>query len=99
MDTIKLKIKAKLEIADHDGYCSGGECEYTCSIKTYIVDVPDWCTVLAEDYKYLVNYLPTPPNMDMFGSGYCDLSDECVKNDLYKHSYRYTILEATELDS
>ena len=38
---MKLKIISKLETSDHDGYCSGGECEYECKIVENIVDVPE----------------------------------------------------------
>lgn len=94
----KVKVKAKLEIADHDGYCSGGECEYSCSIKEYIIDAPYYTPNDTSDLnlQYLIDLLPEP-KIDTWGSGYCDLSDECKLNDLYKHSHKYTILEVTVL--
>ena len=92
---MKVKIKAKLEISDHDGYCSGGECEYSFSIKEYIIDVPnDEYNEYDGNYINWVYYLPKP-NIDTWGSGYCDLSNECNVNGLDKHDYRYTILEVT----
>jgi hypothetical protein len=38
---MKAKITARLETYDHDGYCSGEECEYECKIIEQIVDVPE----------------------------------------------------------
>ncbi len=97
-ESMKVKIKAKLEIADHDGYCSGGECEYSCSIKEYIIDAPYYTPndTSKLNLQYLINLLPTP-KIDTWGSGYCDLSDECKLNDLDKHSHKYTILEVNVL--
>ncbi len=92
---MKFKIVAKLEISDHDGWCSGGECEYTHTIKNYIVNIPD------EEYYdgiNLINFLPTP-EINTWGSYYCDLSDESKKNNLSNHDYKYTIVKAVILDN
>jgi len=34
----RVKIVAKLELASHDGYCSGNKCDYEAYIVTYIFD-------------------------------------------------------------
>ncbi len=92
---MKVKITAKLEISDHDGWCSDGECEYSYSTKKYTIHFPD--------YKYLGDqtnwclYLPQP-ELNMWGSGYCDVSNESVKHDLSKHEYRYTIIKVDIID-
>lgn len=91
---MKLKIKAKLEISDHDGYCSDGECEYSFSIKEYIIDIP----TDKYDNIYLIDYLPIP-DIDTGGSQYCQLSNESNINNLGKHDYKYTILEVTTYNS
>ncbi len=102
---MKVKIKAKLEIADHDGYCSGNDCEYSYSIKEYIVDIPiddEWIKEYIDMSNIKdcgidwYNYLPVP-NIDTYGSYYCDLTDECEEHDLDKHSYRYTVLNVVVL--
>jgi hypothetical protein len=95
---LKAKITAKLETSDHDGYCSGSECEYEVKKLSYIVDLPteynnyplgklhnlnehgiDWTELLPEP---VMNY----------GSGYCDLSEECHNHNIGIHEYRYTII-------
>ncbi len=92
---MKVKITAKLEISDHDGWCSGSECEYTHTIKTYIVNISD------EEYYDGIDwiiFLPTP-EINTFGSYYCDLSDESEKNNLSNHDYKYTIVNVVILDN
>lgn len=97
---MKAKITARLEISDHDGYCSGDECEYSSSIVVKKVDVPEE----YDDYGYgKINNLNEynweqflePPELDDRGyhcSYYCCLSDECIAHGLNVHDYRYTIL-------
>ncbi len=85
----KFKVKAKLEISDHDGWCSDNECNYNSFIKKYIIYAP-------ADYKYnnkndLITLLPVPDIN--YGSDYCDLNNNCKKNNLERHEYKYTILK------
>ena len=93
---MKAKITARLETSDHDGYCSGEECEYKCKIIKRIVNAPDQ----YKTYKYgeiddLSEYdwekLLEPPELGE-GSSYCSLSPECEENNLGVHDYRYTII-------
>ncbi len=90
---MKVKIKAKLEISDHDGYCSGNECEYSYSIKEYIVDIED----ISVNLNNLIKYLPIP-EINNHGSYYCDSNKESDDNNLDKHSYNYTILEVVIIE-
>ena len=95
---MKAKIIAKLETSDHDGYCSGGECEYEVKTESYIIEVP--CEYKNYPVGKLNNFdehgidwdklLPEPILND--GSGYCDLSSNCSNHDLGIHDYRYTII-------
>ena len=90
---MKVKITAKLEISDHDGYCSGGECEYTHNIEDYIIDIPD------EEYYDGINwiiFLPTP-KINNYGSYYCDNSNKSVEVNLDRHDFRYTIIKVVIL--
>ncbi len=92
---MEFKIKAKLEISDHDGWCSDNECYYSCFINKYIIKVPN-------DIKYYNNFdfttlLPVP-NINC-GSDYCELNLnhrqqfwDCKNNNLERHEYKYTIL-------
>lgn len=102
---LKAKITAKLETSDHDGYCSGEECEYEVKTQSYIVDLPSEYAnypmgKLNNLDEYGVNWervLPEPIINN--GSGYCDLSEECVNHDLGIHDYRYTILSVEIINS
>lgn len=94
----KAKIRAKLEISDHDGYCSGEECEYEIKNVSHIVDLPDQYKSYPEgkiknideftiDWKKL---LPEP-ELNNHGSYYCRVSNECEAHGLEQHDYKYTI--------
>ncbi len=37
----KARVKALLEMSEHDGYCSGEECDYTTMEKEFIIPVPE----------------------------------------------------------
>ena len=94
------RITAKLEMNNHDGYCSGDECKYTTKIVKANIVVPDEfkdfpvgrcdkrkrrCEKI--EYKW-ANHLPLP-DVNYSGSDYC----ECHKPEggVGKHEYRYTI--------
>ena len=94
------RITAKLEMNNHDGYCSGDECQYTKKIVKANIVVPDEfkdfpvgrcdkrkrrCEKI--EYKW-ANHLPLP-DVNYSGSEYC----ECHKPEggVGKHEYRYTI--------
>ena len=97
--SIIINIEAKLETSDHDGYCSGEENDYECTINNYLVELPKNIIVNEEDLtpkKLLdINYnweslLPEP---NLHGdSFYCYISDESKKHGLGCHDYRYTII-------
>jgi hypothetical protein len=94
------RITAKLEMNNHDGYCSGDECKYTKKIVKANIVVPDEfkdfpvgrCDIRKRgcgkiEYKW-ANHLPLP-DVNYSGSEYC----ECHKPEggVGKHEYRYTI--------
>jgi len=94
------RITAKLEMNNHDGYCSGDECKYTKKIVKANIVVPDEfkdfpvgrCDKRKRrcekvEYKW-ANHLPLP-DVNYSGSEYC----ECHKPEggVGKHEYRYTI--------
>lgn len=94
---MKVKIIAILEISDHDGYCSGEECEYTKETIEKTIIFPDELKNtdnITVDCHNWIQYLEEPTLND--GSGYCDLSAECVENNLGIHDYRYNVI-AVEL--
>ncbi len=88
------RITAKLEMNNHDGYCSGDECKYTKKIvKANIVvpeqyiDSPVGKIVNTIEYKW-ANHLPVP-DVNYCGSGYCECRQP--EGGVGKHEYRYTI--------
>ena len=102
---LKAKINAKLETSDHDGYCSGEECEYDVKTVTYIVDLPNEYKNYPQGKLLNIDefdvdwekYLPEPVLNN--GSGYCGLSEECVNHELDIHDYKYTILSVEIINS
>lgn len=94
---MKAKITARLETSDHDGYCSGDECQYECKIIEQIVNAPNQYKnskpgkiddIEEYDwYKFLQD-----PGLNYYESHYCNLSHECVNSGLERHDFRYTII-------
>jgi hypothetical protein len=96
---MKAKITAQLETSDHDGYCSGGECEYETQTHSYIVDLPDQFKNYPEGklnnfdkYSFEWEKLLPEPGLNYDGSYYCDVSNESETHGLDRHDYRYTII-------
>ena len=96
---MKVEITAKLEKSDHDGYCSGEECEYKRETIKYIVNqVPNpyqthqsGLIENIDDFDW-VSLLPEP-EINYSGSYYCDCSKKCEAHGLDRHDYRYTVLQ------
>lgn len=91
---MKIKIKARLEISDHDGYCSGSECEYKTEIITQIVELSQkkYESCLSEiDTNVWTQFLDTP-FIHSRGSYYCENSLESIDQGIDKHDFKYTIL-------
>lgn len=94
------KITAQLEMNNHDGYCSGEECEYTKkTIKTVVPipgkykDCPFGKIDDTEEHKWAYHhtwakYLPVP-DINIWGSEYC--RSRTPKGGVGQHQYRYTI--------
>jgi hypothetical protein len=94
------RITAKLEMNNHDGYCSGDECKYTKKIVKANIIVPDEfkdfpvgrCDKRKRrcekvEYKW-ANHLPLP-DVNYCGSGYCGWHQP--EGGVGQHEYRYTI--------
>jgi len=98
---MKVTITAILATSDHDGYCSGSECEYKTERMEFIIQVPNEMNdkISEEHYNDWTKYLPTHNLSEGGGSNYCDLSNECVENGLYKHEYKYTIISIEFVDN
>jgi hypothetical protein len=102
---MKAKIIAKLETSDHNGYCSGAECEYEVKTQSYIVDLSDQYKnypkgKLNDFDEYGVDWekLLLEPVLNN-GSCYCDVSEESNTHGLGCHDYRYTVLSVEIIDS
>ena len=102
---MKAKITAQLETSDHDGYCSGGVCEYETKITTTIINTPKQYLSHSlglididdlDEYDWVCHL--KEPEINYSGSCYCDLSSTSELNGLDKHDYRYTILKVELFD-
>lgn len=105
----KISIKALLETSDHDGYCSGDECEYKSKIIIKLCDIPveyenhPLGMINQENFSddewsnYWSKYLPCP-DLNTSESYYCDLSSKCSSIGLGRHDHKYTILQVKIVD-
>ena len=91
---MKIVITAQLETSNHDGYCSGDECEYESRIVNEIVDIWDTGVVSLHEIPHsdLISLLPKPRVDDEQQSMYCERSPEVREHGLDVHDYRYTII-------
>lgn len=103
----RVRLTLLIETSDHDGYCSGDECEYTQTKVRVLVPVPDefqdsavgtqlecWLDYwdsYREDYQ-----TQTPVNAGY--SHYCLNSKESVAHDLERHECRVRVGEAVIVD-
>jgi hypothetical protein len=94
---MSLEITAKVETSTHDGYCTDEECEYNVVINKYKVNIPDQFKNYEKGQLINLNdfnwekLLPIP---DIDGdSYYCRNSPESDKNNVDKHSYKFTIIK------
>jgi hypothetical protein len=92
---VPIQITFKEEVSDHDGYCSGGECELTTRIykKVIHVDVGE----IANRLEYFTKYADEVICNDD-GSYYCDLRDDAKTAGLQKHDHRVTVLNVEVID-
>lgn len=92
---IIIDITFKEEISDHDGYCSGGECDLSTRIYNKIVEVD--VNEINNDLQYYIKYADDVIiNED--GSYYCDLGDDAKIAGLGPHDYRITVLNVKLVD-
>jgi hypothetical protein len=87
---MKVMIIVKLEISDHDGYCSDNECIYKSMNRRYMRNIPDENINKQLDDPYWTSLLPEP-TINYSVSGYCELSKECSEHYLGHHEYKYTV--------
>lgn len=92
---IFIEITFKEEVSDHDGYCSGGECELSTRIykKVVEVDISEITNNLQHYQKYADEVIC---NDD--GSYYCDLSEDAENAGLQHHEGRVTVFKVKLVD-
>jgi hypothetical protein len=87
---MKIVITAQLETSNHDGYCSGEECEYETKMVNEIIDLPERhkdIPLHGIPHSDLISLLPEPHVQN-----YIILSPEVRDHCLDVHDYRYTII-------
>lgn len=102
----KVRVKALLEMSEHDGYCSGNECEYTSKEKVIVIPVPQRYQdaplgLLTEiDQEVWNQILPGPVKEERsyHQSGWCSNDPEADKRRLFNHDYRYTVYSVEIFD-
>jgi hypothetical protein len=93
---IFIDITFKEEVSDHDGYCSGGECDLSSRIYNKIVEVD--VNEITNDLQYYIKYADKVIINDD-GSYYCDLGDDAKSAGLGPHDYRITVLKVKLVDT
>ena len=93
---VPIQITFKEEVSDHDGYCSGGECELTTRIykKVIHVDVGE----IANRLEYFTKYADEVICKED-GSYYCDVSDDAKTAGLQQHDHRVIVLNVESVET
>jgi hypothetical protein len=91
---ISIMITFKEEVSDHDGWCSGGECELSTRTYRKIVEID--FKELINNLQYFSKYGDRDENqmcMEFNQSGYCEPSQEVSCVGLGCHEVRNTVLK------
>jgi hypothetical protein len=95
---MKVQLTVQIEVSDHDGYCSGNECEYTKKSVIKNVDMPDQTDIFSETFKwdtYLTNLIPA---INENGSYYCYADPDAAEQGLGQHDYKITVTNVTVIE-
>ena len=85
---VDILVKYKITISDHDGYCSGSECELTTKeYKKLLKNIPELDDI--RDYAKYADRVYTNR-----GSGYCNLNQEVIEEGLDRHDYNISVISA-----
>jgi len=93
-----IRIHAQLFASDHDGYCSGNECELEIRDTYHVVDVPWTEDINTKDKSYWISFLPEP-NINTDGSYFCSNSSKSKNMGLSVHDYKYVIQSVNLVES
>ena len=94
---VHIEILFKEEVSDHDGYCSGGECELTTRVYKKQVDVE--ISEITNNLEYFEKYADKVVCDHDSNSDWCDLSEEVISAGLTSHEYRITVMRVSLVDS
>lgn len=96
---IPIEITAVLETSDHDGYCSGEECEYNTQQIQHRCKIPTelFTWTLTDKYMNWTQLMPVPYKQSRGGSNWCGLSNQCERAQLMSHQYRYRLVSVRVL--
>ncbi len=101
----RITLSCKIEVSDHDGYCSDCDCEYDFYLSHISGDLKDlpkkyekysigYIIKEKEELEEIANFLKAErhlaPSLHLDGSGYCNTSKESKENGLFQHDYRIT---------
>lgn len=89
--SITLRITFKEEVSDHNGYCSGEECELYTQIYKKVVEVDT--KEITNNLQYYRKYANAIDVGGMGGSYSCRVSDEVTKSGLNRHDVRISVLK------
>ena len=92
---IFIEITFKEEVSDHDGYCSGGECELSTRIYKKVVEVE--IREITNNLQHFIKYADEVSCNDD-GSYYCDLHEDAENAGLQHHEGRVTVLKVKLVD-
>ena len=95
--SVRIEILFKEEVSDHNGYCSGGECELTTRVYKKQVDVE--IGKITNDLEYFEKYADEIVCDHSSNSNWCELGEDVVSAGLTAHEYRITILRVGLVDT
>jgi hypothetical protein len=95
--SVHIEILFKEEVSDHDGYCSGGECELTTRVYKKQVDVE--IIEITNNLEYFEKYADKVVCDHDSNSDWCDLSEEVITAGLTSHEYRITVMRVSLVDT
>jgi hypothetical protein len=103
---MQVELSVKIEISDHDGYCSGNECDYIVKTERKVVNVPDTYKDLKvkvgdeiTEHDWTKETEDLIPQLNITESYYCNNSEKSIENGLMIHDYRMTVLSAIIIDA
>ena len=96
--SVRIEILFKEEVSDHNGYCSGGECELTSRVYKKQVEVE--IGEITNNLEYFEKYADEVVGVGecCCQSHYCDLGEDVVSAGLGAHDHRITILRVSLVD-